>query len=501
MFTSFFLKRPFLPISLSLCTGLCSGLYLSHFSLGLYFLFASLCCLVLCVVFLSCSFEGRAAAFYCLFFVFYGMLIITFSLRYPEFDRNQTLVCEFEKFTGVSKPDSTSKPKAAVSAILLESGEKRIKERERALVILDSEKMPDWDFKDIFVIKGSVSENPDFPFSSYKYRVISSGLLEHRKTGSLFFSIVNKMKKTLVGIIEEGVPRPGSSVMIGMLTGDRQKIQKDVKYHFLRSGTSHILAVSGLHVGLLSGFVFLIFRMLNLERKITGFCLFLGVIWFYIAMTGFSISSVRAGIMISILTGSLVLGRNPDLINILCFSLLLMLMIRPVSLFEPSFQLSFAAMSAIIFYSRYLMFRRKRVKMELIPGFAYKIKALGGRFAETSIEYFKLSLVIWLFTSPIVLCRFDTFNMLTPLVNIPVVFLSTLIINAAFVFLPVAACSSLGVRLFGICGIFIKPLLWVADLFSDFAFDIEDIYLKIILLGFIFVCLLIIFLYTENITE
>lgn len=246
---------------------------------------------------------------------------MAFNLSYPDFDRHQTLVCEFERFAGVPKPGLNSEHKTAVSAILLESGGKKIRGRERALVIMDSENMPDMEFRDIFVIRASVAENPDFPFSSYKYRVVSSGLLEHKSGSSVFFGIVNRMKRSLVGIIEEGVPRPGSAVIIGMLTGDRRKIQEDVKSSFLKSGTSHILAVSGLHVGLLSGFVFLILRLLNMERKITGFLLLMGIIWFYIALTGFSVSSVRAGIMISILTGSLVLGRTPDMINVLCFAL------------------------------------------------------------------------------------------------------------------------------------------------------------------------------------
>ncbi|MBN2189977.1 MAG: ComEC/Rec2 family competence protein, partial [Candidatus Aureabacteria bacterium] len=171
------------------------------------------------------------------------------------------------------------------------------------------------------------------------------------------------------------------------------------------------------------------------------------------------------------------------------------------SLFEPSFQLSFAAMSAIIFYSRYLMLRRKRVKMGLIPGFAYKLRAAGRRFAGILSEYFKLSFVIWLFTSPVVLFRFDTFNLLTPLVNIPVVFLSTLIINTSFISLLAAVCSSLGVKMLGICGILVRPLVSVAGLFSGSAFDIENIYLKMVLLGFILVCVSIIFLYAENATE
>ncbi|MDD5644485.1 MAG: ComEC/Rec2 family competence protein [bacterium] len=499
MLSSFFLKRPFLPISLALCTGLFSGAYLSGFDTGAVCLFAALFCLLLCVIFLGYSFKDGAVVFYCLFFVFFGILIIKAEFRCPEFSGRQTAVCEFGKIIGVSKPRKDSGLKITVSAVLLESGNRRIKGRNRALVTLYLKGAPQWDFKDVFEVKAVILKNPDFPFSSYKYRIISSELIGHRKTDSRFFGIVGKTKKKIIDIVEKEVAEPGSSVIIGMLTGDRQGIPDEVNHQFLRSGTAHILAVSGLHVGLLSGFVFLILRLLRLEKRFAGFCLSSGIVWFYIAMTGFAVPSVRAGIMVSVLTGSLVLRRSPDLINVLCFSLLIMLLLNPASLFEPSFQLSFAAISAIVFYSRYLTGERKPLKIELVPGPVYKVKVIRGRFFRILSEYFKLSFIIWLFTCPVILLRFDMFNMLTPFANIPVVFLSTIIINTAFASLLISLVLPFGVRVFAVCGIFVKPLLFITELFSVSALKIDGIFLKTTASVFILVCLSVVFWYSEKI--
>ena len=112
-------------------------------------------------------------------------------------------------------------------------------------------------------------------------------------------------------------------------------------------GLAHILAVSGLHIGVLSGFFIFIFSRIGIKR-IKNVIFTLIILWVYGYLIGFPTSILRSNIMFSLLFYSQIIHEPYDSINTLSFAMFILLIINPYYLFNIGFQLSFAASFAII---------------------------------------------------------------------------------------------------------------------------------------------------------
>ncbi|MGB1076691.1 MAG: ComEC/Rec2 family competence protein [Bdellovibrionales bacterium] len=153
----------------------------------------------------------------------------------------------------------------------------------------------------------------------------------------------------------------GNAIVQALLTGDRALLKEETWDHLRDSGLSHMLAISGLHVGLFSATVFFIVRLvlslfpaLSLRFSIKkvaavlGFCAAL----FYTLLVGASVPTVRACVMTGMFFLAILMDRSPFSVHLLAFAAFLILLLRPESLMSASFQMSFAAvMGLIIFYS------------------------------------------------------------------------------------------------------------------------------------------------------
>jgi competence protein ComEC len=152
-----------------------------------------------------------------------------------------------------------------------------------------------------------------------------------------------------------------------LLLGDRAGLDKDVTEAFGRTGAMHILAVSGLHIGILMQilmFGFSFFPRLISKKK--ALILVMIIAWFYALLSGFSASVIRSVVMFSMLILGNLLSKKVHSINILAFSAFVMLCWNPYFLFDLGFQLSYAAMLGIFlfypflkqqFYSRFKIIR------------------------------------------------------------------------------------------------------------------------------------------------
>lgn len=120
----------------------------------------------------------------------------------------------------------------------------------------------------------------------------------------------------------------------------------DVEEPFMRAGTYHIFAVDGLRIGLLAAICLGLLRLLRISRGISG-AIVMPVLWFYVALTGWPASAVRAAIMVSVVIAGWALRRPGDLINSLCAAAFIILLWEPQQLFQPGFQLSFVVVLCI----------------------------------------------------------------------------------------------------------------------------------------------------------
>lgn len=155
--------------------------------------------------------------------------------------------------------------------------------------------------------------------------------------------------------VEENLKQVGFSkehlgLIQALLLGHRDKISNDTLDHFQNAGVIHILAVSGLHVGIILIFLHWItygFTYSRIGRQIRPILVIIGL-WAFAFLAGLSPSVIRATLMFSVLSLTFFLQRRTSTINILFIALLIMVVFNPHYLFQAGFQLSFLAVSGII---------------------------------------------------------------------------------------------------------------------------------------------------------
>ena len=218
-----------------------------------------------------------------------------------------------------------------------------------------------------------------------------------------------------------GLPEDQTLRLLWAMTlGWRTAFTGDVGDPFLRAGTMHLFAIDGLRIGLISGMLITLLRVLQVSR---GWCgaVAIPAIWFYTAATGWESSAVRASLMMSIVLGGWALKRPADLLNSLGGAAFLILLWDPRQLYEASFQLSFFVMLTIALllpplneYADGLMKPDPLLPAGLVPKWqrtlAQMVRLLG--------RYFSLSLAAWIGSIPLSAFYFHLFSPISPLANV-----------------------------------------------------------------------------------
>ena len=138
-----------------------------------------------------------------------------------------------------------------------------------------------------------------------------------------------------------------ASMLSALLLGNRSILRDNVIRDFRRAGLSHLLAISGMHLSVLIGIMGIVLRILGM-RKRTRCILLLLLALFYTALTGFSLSTVRAFIMIAFVYVAYLSGNQNDSVTALFFSLFLILMISPAAVYDIGLWMSFLAVLGIL---------------------------------------------------------------------------------------------------------------------------------------------------------
>ena len=149
-------------------------------------------------------------------------------------------------------------------------------------------------------------------------------------------------------VIANTFPEPYHGLMIGLMLGEKSLVSEELKEIFIDSGVMHILAVSGLHVGIISGFLLFLLGMLRIPKNIK-YAVVLFLLAFYMTVTGFRSSVIRATIMFSILIIGRMINRYGNSFNSLFFAAFIILMINPLILYDSGFLLSFFVTFSIIY--------------------------------------------------------------------------------------------------------------------------------------------------------
>lgn len=244
------------------------------------------------------------------------------------------------------------------------------------------------------------------------------------KKNNSYINFIDDIRIKFLIMVNENLPADIGYLINSLITGDRSEIPIDVNQQFVNSGTIHILAVSGSHVGII-----LILLMFALQRsnKFFRFFTILIALIFYWHFTGATSSAKRAIIMAIVWQICLLLERKNNNINVLAISALILLFINPLELYQLGFQLSFAAvLSIIIFYP--MLEKQKQNILKKIKRKNWKYIILDYLF-----ESFLITIAAQILLFPILAYYFERFSIISFLSNLIIVPLSGIIITSSFV--------------------------------------------------------------------
>lgn len=237
------------------------------------------------------------------------------------------------------------------------------------------------------------------------------------------------------------------AVLAAMTLGDKSTLNKELREVYSVTGASHVLALSGLHMGI----IFLLLYRLTLGRRhflLSQVVIVLGL-WAFAFLTGLSSSVVRSATMISGYVLFSVMGRQRNPINLLCFTAIIMLLVNPQSLYDIGFQLSFTAVLSILLW------------LPLIERFLPENYFVTRRFQHFLYSTVSMSLAAQLAVAPLIAYyfgRFSTYFLLTNFIVIPA---ATVILYGV---LLVVVLPMLGPMLLWVVGILNKALEWMSQM-------------------------------------
>ena len=229
--------------------------------------------------------------------------------------------------------------------------------------------------------------------------------------------------------LARGLPEKDEALRLlwAMALGARHELPSEEYVPFVRSGTMHIFAISGLHIALLAGILVSLLRALQVSRAWCGVVV-IPLIWFYAMATGWQPSAIRSTVMMSIVIAGWSLKRPGNLLNSLAAAALVLLVWDPRQLFQAGFQLSFVVVASIALVLPPLERARDRwlspdplLPSELIP----RWKRWFGLPLRLTATWLTVSLAAWLGSWPLTAYYFHLFSPVTLLANVLIVPLSS----------------------------------------------------------------------------
>ncbi|MGN0835082.1 MAG: ComEC/Rec2 family competence protein [Candidatus Spyradosoma sp.] len=257
-----------------------------------------------------------------------------------------------------------------------------------------------------------------------------------------------EMKSALITkLVDPRSPREREQrALAAMLLGERSLLTREQRDDFVLSGTTHIFAVSGLHVSLFAALIFAACSRARVPFWITAAAT-AGVTWFYVRLTGAAPSAMRAWTMIVFLLAARLLGRPAHPLNALIASASFALWREPALFAEAGFRLSYAVVASIFLYGVPLGdFLRARLRLfRYVPAASLsRTRRVSAALWEKGCAAFAVSLGTFVAGAPFVAASFGVFTPVAVLANLALVpflgiLLSAALASAALFCVPGAA--------------------------------------------------------------
>ena len=286
----------------------------------------------------------------------------------------------------------------------------------------------------------------------------SSGILNNNAFRqwlfNLQFAVNNALKKYIVAERELGVAE-------ALLIGYRDDLDKNLVQAYSNTGVVHIIAISGLHLGMIYGTLILFFRLFKKQRWTVWVkpLVILSVLWIFSLVAGAAPSILRSAVMFTFILAGESLGKKLTIYNTLAASAFTLLVLNPFALWDVGFQLSYAAVLSIILF------------MKPVFGWLYfKNKLLRGIWQLNAV-----TLSAQILTIPIVCFHFHQFPNLFLISNFIVVPLSSIILYGELI---ICLFSSIFAPVATFAGLITEKLLWMMNAFivqmNNLSFAVTD---------------------------
>jgi competence protein ComEC len=239
-----------------------------------------------------------------------------------------------------------------------------------------------------------------------------------------------RVKRWAVAAIGAHLPESSAALLAGLILGEKTGLPREADEAFRRAGVYHILAVSGFNVALLASSVFFVLTALGVSRRTTAVTAGAALIGFALVVGG-QASVLRATVMGVLLLAAMLLDRESQLMNALALAALVLLAWRPGDLWDPGFQLSFAATAGIIY---------------LAPSITSRLAALGWPgWLATAVA---VSVGAQAAVTPVMLTHFNQLSLVGIAANLIVVPLAAVATTLGMLALLVALASAVAADVF-----------------------------------------------------
>ncbi len=300
----------------------------------------------------------------------------------------------------------------------------------------------------------------------------SSIVLIRERQGSAFRQGIEAFRDRLKRVIRQAAEAPESGILEALIVGERGGIPTDIQEKFNRTGTVHILSISGLHISIIALVSLCLIRLLlkHSEYLLLRFSLIkvaallsLAPIFFYGFVAGMSIPTVRSVIMVVSFLIAVLIGRPRELLNALGLAALLILLFSPASLFDVSFQLSFMAVFSILYLTPKFTGSLPRPEDEDGKGFSWR--AWPKKWLASVILFLSASLAATLGTAPLVALYFNRLSLVALPANlfiVPLLGFVVLIVGLAAMVLSLVSEAAASFLFHG-ASLVVRPSLSILD--------------------------------------
>ena len=431
-------QAPFIRITIPLILGIISTIFINYFSINILILLSLLIGLA---IISNIIFNKRINtkdlifnSFVAIIFLIIGYSITTYKIsKLESFSGNGIFLIQTTQSSQVKGNNIKFTAKLIAKKDTLKFT--NLEHQEIILFVKTDSNYTIPNYGDFLLIKADIQEierpkNPNqFNYKKYLFYkgILNGGFVKQedwkliRNNKFSIYKLANNIRNFLLSKLDNfNFSNKNKAIISAISLGKRNDIDELTNEQFSNAGVMHILAVSGLHVGIVFLILISLFKpfMKYKNGKVFIYISIIIILWIYALVTGFTPSVVRAVLMFSLVSLGKAFDKKHNIYNTIFASAFILLVINPFYIFQVGFQLSYLAVIGIIFFQ---------------PKISALIKTENRLF-----NYFwgivSVSLAAQLATAPITLLYFHKFPVYFLLSNIAVMLNVTIILLISFIF-------------------------------------------------------------------